>query len=787
MIGRVLGGRYTIQERIGGGGMSVVYRAFDSLLRRPVAVKVLRPEFVGEADIVRRFRQEAQAAASLQHANIVNVYDVGEQDGDTYFIVMEYVPGHTLKEELRTQGPEPPGRAAAHCAEILAALEEAHVHGIVHRDVKPQNVLLTKNGHAKVSDFGIARAAASTTIVHTQRTLGTAHYASPEQVRGAPTDERSDVYSVGCVLYEALTGQPPFAGEDALAVMWQHTQSEAPDPRELQPATPPELVAITRRALSKRPEDRYPSAAAMLADLERALAAGLPGGPVPGLAGGAPLGPEPAASLPATGRSRRGRGAAAASKSAAGGAGAAPAAAKNGASRAGGAAAGQVGAAATAADHPTPDAVPPWSDGALGGVNGRNGAGGFRRTAKGEAAAALTSSPLPGAAPGSGSGVGSGSEFGESAMDGTLDLKTLGDPSWRGSGTPARAQPGPQSQPQPGPQSRPRPRPRPRTGSRDAAVARRSRALRWAVTLGILAVLVAAAVLALSRAVQVPTVGVPDVVGKPQPQAVSQLISSGLLANVSATIPSDTVPPGDVIAANPPPGSAVKRGRTIQLTVSTGPEVVPGGIPNVAGLDTAAATAMLKSVGLVTTPISQYSGTVPNGRVIGTDPPVGSPARQGDTVTLQVSQGPAPQPVTMPVLVGRLLGDAEAALQALGLQTGSITQSKSGYPASYVVGSDPAAQAQVSPGQAVNLTVSSGCDGSATFKVTVPAAASAPTQLLVVVTDQMPNPHPIYQGQATPGSAVTVDACWLGPAARWTAYANGTPFTSGTLDGSGAH
>jgi hypothetical protein len=196
---------------------------------------------------------------------------------------------------------------------------------------------------------------------------------------------------------------------------------------------------------------------------------------------------------------------------------------------------------------------------------------------------------------------------------------------------------------------------------------------------------------------------------------------------------------------------------------------------------------MLRSVGLVPTPSAQYSATVQKGQVIASDPPAGAPARQGDAVTIQVSAGPAPQPVTMPALVGDLLSDAEATLKTLDLQTGTITQTKSGYPAGYVVGTAPAANSQLSPGQSVDLTVSSGCQGSATFQLTVPKALVPPVQVLVVVTDQMPSPHPVYQEPAAPGATITVNACWLGPAARWTAYANGNVFASGTLGASGAN
>ncbi len=270
MNGEVLGGRYRLEDRIGGGGMAWVWKAEDTLLHRPVAIKLLREEFVADEAFVRRFRQEAESAASLLHPNVVHVYDVGEERG-THYIVMELVEGETLKARIQRQGPLPVGRALQIATSVARALQAAHRKGIVHRDIKPQNILLTAEGRVKVADFGIARAASGTTIVHTNTVIGSAHYFAPEQARGGFTDEKSDLYSLGAVLYEMLTGQPPFEGATPVAVALKHLQEEPVSPRRRRPEIPRSVEAIVLRLLEKDPAKRYTGADALLADLHRAL------------------------------------------------------------------------------------------------------------------------------------------------------------------------------------------------------------------------------------------------------------------------------------------------------------------------------------------------------------------------------------------------------------------------------------------------------------------------------------------------------------------------------------
>lgn len=252
--------------------MAQVYLARDRSLDRPVAVKELVPEFATDPSFVERFRREAQAAANLAHPNIVGVYDWGAQDG-TYFIVMEYVDGPSLSQVVRRDGPLHPRRAAEIAGEVAAALGFAHSRGVVHRDVKPGNVLLTSTGQSKVTDFGIARALSSSDDDLTQAgsVMGTATYFSPEQAQGLPVDPRSDLYSLGVVLYEMVTGRPPFSGETPLAIAYKHVQDQPVPPSGVIPDLPRGLEAIIMKLLQKRPDDRYASAEELRSDLSRYL------------------------------------------------------------------------------------------------------------------------------------------------------------------------------------------------------------------------------------------------------------------------------------------------------------------------------------------------------------------------------------------------------------------------------------------------------------------------------------------------------------------------------------
>ena len=274
---RLVGGRYEIGELLGYGGMAEVHKGKDVRLGRDIAVKVLRADLARDPTFQNRFRREAQAAAGLNHPSIVAVYDTGEDDGPeghTPYIVMEYVEGHTLREVLKTQDRLPPRQAMEITAEVCAALDFSHRSGIVHRDIKPGNVMITESGAIKVMDFGIARALAdnAATVTATAAVIGTAQYLSPEQARGESVDARSDVYSTGCLLYELLTGHPPFTGDSPVAIAYQHVRENPQVPSSVNAVVPPSLDSIVMKALAKNPLNRYQTAAEMRADLQRALA-----------------------------------------------------------------------------------------------------------------------------------------------------------------------------------------------------------------------------------------------------------------------------------------------------------------------------------------------------------------------------------------------------------------------------------------------------------------------------------------------------------------------------------
>ena len=288
---RVFGRRYRTIETIGSGGMADVFKAVDEVLGRTVAVKVLHPRYASDPGFVQRFRQEAASAANLSHPNIVNIYDWG-QDGDTYYIVMEYVRGADLKSLVEERGPFPPVKVAEYGAQVAAALSVAHGYDIIHRDIKPHNIVLTPDGSIKVMDFGIARAG-NTNMTQTGSVLGTAQYVSPEQAQGRPLGATSDLYSLGIVLYELATGRLPFDGDTPVSVALKQVNEQPIPPRQIDPAMPPALEAVILKAMAKNPADRYQSAEEMRRDLIRVAQ----GGDVEAMAAGAAVA---AGSVPTT-------------------------------------------------------------------------------------------------------------------------------------------------------------------------------------------------------------------------------------------------------------------------------------------------------------------------------------------------------------------------------------------------------------------------------------------------------------------------------------------------------
>ncbi|KFN10900.1 Stk1 family PASTA domain-containing Ser/Thr kinase [Bacillus pseudomycoides] len=270
LIGKRLNDRYKLLKMIGGGGMANVYLAHDDILGRDVAVKILRLDYANNDEFIKRFHREAQSVTTLSHPNIVNMYDVGEEDG-IYYLVMEYVPGQTLKQYITQRGMLPIGEALDIMEQLTSAMAHAHHFEIVHRDIKPHNILIRNDGVVKVTDFGIATATSATAITHTNSVLGSVHYLSPEQARGGIANKQSDIYSLGIVMFELLTGRQPFSGESAVAIALKHLQNETPSPKRWNPDIPQSVENIILKATAKDPFHRYQSANAMKRDIETAL------------------------------------------------------------------------------------------------------------------------------------------------------------------------------------------------------------------------------------------------------------------------------------------------------------------------------------------------------------------------------------------------------------------------------------------------------------------------------------------------------------------------------------
>jgi serine/threonine-protein kinase len=270
MIGTLISDRYRLEEKIGSGGMSTVYRAFDPMLERWVAIKLMHRDISSDPDQLERFRREARAVAQLNHPHVVTVIDAGEDEGAPY-IVFEFVEGETLKERIKRLGRLPVAEAVAYAIEIGRALECAHQNRLVHRDVKPQNVLIDPDGRAKVTDFGIARSLEAHGLTATGRVLGTTDYVSPEQALGHDVTEQSDIYSLGVALFEMLTGEPPFRAETQVGVAMKHVKDPLPDVQRLRPEISAALAAVVERSTAKDTTQRYPSIAAMVHDLEEVL------------------------------------------------------------------------------------------------------------------------------------------------------------------------------------------------------------------------------------------------------------------------------------------------------------------------------------------------------------------------------------------------------------------------------------------------------------------------------------------------------------------------------------
>jgi beta-lactam-binding protein with PASTA domain/tRNA A-37 threonylcarbamoyl transferase component Bud32 len=655
----IYNGRYELSHQIARGGTAQVYLARDLLLDRPVALKVLFPELSSDHTFVERFRREAQAAANLSHPNIVPVFDWGESER-TYFIVMEYVDGEPLSAIIRGQAPLAPAQAASIAADIAKALAYAHRHGVVHRDVKPGNVLITTDGQVKVTDFGIARAIGTDeNVTQTGLVMGTATYFSPEQAQGHGVDGRSDVYSLGVVLYEMVTGRPPFSADTPVAIAYKHVSEVPPSPRSLVPAVPRDLEAVIGKAMAKDPALRYQTAQELQADLERFVR----GQPV----------------LAAIGA-----GTAAAAAAVAGGAAAGLAAATapgTAGAGVGGTATGAtqvLGALGTTATLPTAE----QGDARGGAAAPREPELPKRRVLPWAAAAVLLLVALGAIVYSGGRALGyfgSGGYFVVPAVTGSqvssaraeltrAGLRVAVEPvhSAEPVGTVVRQQPAPPTR------------------------VRRGDLVTLEVSTG-------------------PTrVPLPDVRGLQLALATAELRADGFKVQVlDVAPPGPGIPQGQVVGESPAPTGSVPVGTVVTLQVVSGKALVK--VPAIPACDSETdAAAKLGAAGLTPAAqtVSQPSSTCAAGTVIGTEPPTGQAVPLNTAVTLVVSSGP---PVTVPYVIGDTPAQAEQALLAAGCNY-SVVDAPPPSPslAGLVWKESPSSGTSVGRGTTVTITVGTG-------------------------------------------------------------------------------
>ncbi len=668
----VFNDRYEIHSRIGRGGMADVFLARDRLLDRPVAVKVLFPEFATDLSFVERFRREAQAAANLAHPNIVGVYDWGKQ-GSTYFIVMEYVNGRTLADILKAEGRLLPERVADISIDVAAALGHAHKNGVVHRDVKPANILIAANGAVNVADFGIARAlntATEANLTQAGAVMGTATYFSPEQAQGAATDPRSDLYSLGIVMYEAVTGRPPFTGDNPVAIAYKQVHDAPTPPTQVDPDLPRGFEAIVMKLLAKNPVNRYSSADELIADLKR-YRDGMSTAAESAAATGALGGAADAATVV-------GQGADTTIVSPVRGAD--PTRAQRAVDAAGTQVMRRTGVvpATVAGSSRAPKAVPVRPDQV------------YRRTDYVE--------PARGGRTG----------WWVAGIIGLIALLVVGGlvayNLTRDDDPPALASvevPDVVALPQ-----------------AEAEQTLRDAQLVPVVVLEESTTVPAGTVISQDPAASEPldegsnvTINVssgttqlplPNLVGGTEQQAREALDGLGLPEPQVTPEESADQPAGTVLAQDPPEG-LVPAGTVVTLTVSSGVGKVQ--IPNVVNLDAVQATAQLTSAELVVASTQEPSDSVPAGRVIRTEPGVGESVDKGSTVTLVVSTGAAPVPV--PDVGGMTESAARDALQQAGFlqQVVRIDVPFDSPQAGLVISQNPTAGTEYGKGQTVTINV----------------------------------------------------------------------------------
>ena len=648
-----LASRYEVRSRIGRGGMAEVHLGFDTRLSRVVAIKMLRRDLALDSIFQARFRREAQSAASLNHPNIVAVYDTGEEivsDATNRslaipYIVMEYVEGHTVKELISDGTAVPINEAIEIVSGVLSALQYSHANHLVHRDIKPGNIMLTPEGKVKVMDFGIARALTDSqaTMTQTNAVVGTAQYLSPEQARGETVDERSDLYSTGVVLFELLTGRPPFKGDSAVAVAYQHVEQIPPTPSSILSDIPDSLDRVVLKALAKNRDDRYRSAAEMLSDLQR-------------VARGMDVGAPPADSwatevLPSAGL--------------VGARAAVPAATST-------VSAPAAGVSSTSTSLP---AVSSDGDAASKAAAARK-----RRTAiimtlvviallliGGSVWALSRSAATPEA-------VSVPNVVGLSQADAKSQIEAAGlewelNPEKVASDTVEKDAVA-------------------STDPAGGAQAEKGSTVRVTISSG------------------PDSVTLPDnLVGMSPDDARQAVEALGLKWEVnSSKVASDTVAEGKVAQTNPSPGSKVKAGQTITAYLSSGSDQVE--VPDLVGMSQDQARSALKAVGLELGNVTTVDSDKDKDRIVSQDPETGSKVKKGTTIAVSISTGKAAQ-VEIPTVVGISREDAEAQLKALGL-TVTVEEVSGSQPSGQVTAVEPGEGSKVDKNSTVKLKVSKG-------------------------------------------------------------------------------
>ena len=648
-----LAGRYEVRSLIGRGGMAEVNLGFDTRLSRVVAIKMLRRDLALDSIFQARFRREAQSAASLNHPNIVAVYDTGEEivsDATNRslaipYIVMEYVEGHTVKELISDGTAVPINEAIEIVSGVLSALQYSHANHLVHRDIKPGNIMLTPEGKVKVMDFGIARALTDSqaTMTQTNAVVGTAQYLSPEQARGETVDERSDLYSTGVVLFELLTGRPPFKGDSAVAVAYQHVEQIPPTPSSILSDIPDSLDRVVLKALAKNRDDRYRSAAEMLSDLQR-------------VARGMDVGAPPADSwatevLPSAGL--------------VGARAAVPAATST-------VSAPAAGVSSTSTSLP---AVSSDGDAASKAAAARK-----RRTAiimtlvviallliGGSVWALSRSAATPEA-------VSVPNVVGLSQADAKSQIEAAGlewelNPEKVASDTVEKDSVA-------------------STDPAGGAQAEKGSTVRVTISSG------------------PDSVTLPDnLVGMSPDEARQAVEALGLKWEVnSSKVASDTVAEGKVAQTNPSPGSKVKAGQTITAYLSSGSDQVE--VPDLVGMSQDQARSALKAVGLELGNVTTVDSDKDKDRIVSQDPETGSKVKKGTTIAVSISTGKAAQ-VEIPTVVGISREDAEAQLKALGL-TVTVEEVSGSQPSGQVTAVEPGEGSKVDKNSTVKLKVSKG-------------------------------------------------------------------------------